>query len=64
MADRIIVIGGGVVGMSAAWALRKRGWDVTVVTERDPGYGASRIHADSRARIATWRELEFISSDS
>ena len=25
---------------------------------------ASRLHADSRARVATWRELEFISSDS
>jgi len=45
MANRIIVIGGGVVGLSAAWALRKRGWTVTVVTEREPGYGASRIHA-------------------
>ncbi len=45
MAQRIIVIGGGVVGLSAAWALRKRGWSVTVVTEREPGYGASRIHA-------------------
>lgn len=45
MAQRIVVIGGGVVGMSAAWALRKRGWDVTIVTERIPGFGASRVHA-------------------
>jgi D-amino-acid dehydrogenase len=45
MANRIIVIGGGVVGLSAAWALKKQGWTVTVVTEREPGYGASRIHA-------------------
>jgi D-amino-acid dehydrogenase len=45
MAQRVVVIGGGVVGLSAAWALRKRGWTVTVVTEREPGYGASRIHA-------------------
>lgn len=45
MAQRIVVIGGGVVGLSAAWALKKRGWEVTVVTDRDPGYGASRVNA-------------------
>jgi D-amino-acid dehydrogenase len=45
MAQRVVVIGGGVVGLSAAWALRKRGWTVTVVTERTPGFGASRVNA-------------------
>jgi hypothetical protein len=34
------------------------------ITPLEAKSGASRIHADSRARIATWRELEFISSDS
>lgn len=33
-------------------------------TSLEPKSGASRLHADSRARVATWRELEFISSDS
>ncbi|MEZ4531094.1 MAG: FAD-dependent oxidoreductase [Thermomicrobiales bacterium] len=45
MPDRVVVIGGGVVGLSSAWALRKRGWTVTVVTNRDFGYGASRVNA-------------------
>lgn len=45
MTQRVVVIGGGVVGLSAAWALRKRGWTVTVATEREPGFGASRVHA-------------------
>ncbi len=45
MAQRIVVIGGGVVGLSSAWALKKRGWNVTVVTDREPGYGASRVNA-------------------
>lgn len=45
MAQRVVVIGGGIVGLSAAWALRKHGWTVTVVTERAPGFGASRVNA-------------------
>ncbi|MCA9858063.1 MAG: FAD-dependent oxidoreductase, partial [Thermomicrobiales bacterium] len=45
MADRVVVIGGGIIGLSAAWALRKQGWTVTVVTNRDFGYGASRVNA-------------------
>jgi D-amino-acid dehydrogenase len=45
MADRVVVIGGGVVGLSSAWALKQRGWDVTVVTNREFGYGASRVNA-------------------
>ena len=34
MADRVIVLGGGVAGMSAAHELSERGFDVTVA--RDP----------------------------
>ncbi len=45
MAQRIVVIGGGIVGLSSAWALQKRGWRVTVVTDRDFGHGASRVNA-------------------
>ncbi len=45
MADRVIVIGGGIVGLSAAWQLKKRGWTVTLVTDRATGSGASRVNA-------------------
>jgi D-amino-acid dehydrogenase len=45
VANRVVVIGGGVIGLTAAWALRKRGWNVTVVTNREFGYGASRVNA-------------------
>jgi D-amino-acid dehydrogenase len=45
VANRIVVIGGGIVGLSSAWALKKSGWEVTVVTNRDFGYGASRVNA-------------------
>lgn len=45
MAKRIVVIGGGIVGLSSAWALQKRGWHVTVVTDREFGHGASHVNA-------------------
>jgi D-amino-acid dehydrogenase len=45
MTDRVVVIGAGVVGLCAAHALEKRGWKVTVVEARTPGYGASRVNA-------------------
>lgn len=45
MADRVVVIGAGIIGLCAAYALDKRGWQVTVVEARSPGYGASNINA-------------------
>lgn len=38
---RIAVVGAGVVGMTTAQALQKRGFAVTVVDAREPGMGAS-----------------------
>lgn len=43
--SRVVVIGGGVIGLTAAYALEKRGWQVTIVEERRPGHGASRVNA-------------------
>jgi glycine/D-amino acid oxidase-like deaminating enzyme len=37
----IVVIGAGIVGLCTAWELRKRGFDVVVVEQRFPTYGAS-----------------------
>ncbi|MXU64153.1 NAD(P)/FAD-dependent oxidoreductase [Oceanomicrobium pacificus] len=38
---RVTVIGAGIFGLCAAWHLRARGRDVTVVDRRGPGAGAS-----------------------
>lgn len=37
----IVVVGAGIVGLCTAWELRKRGFDVVVVEQRFPAYGAS-----------------------
>ena len=41
----VVIIGGGVIGLSAAWAMRKRGLDVTIVESGDGGGGASIVNA-------------------
>jgi glycine/D-amino acid oxidase-like deaminating enzyme len=40
-AGDIVVVGAGIVGLCTAWELRKRGFDVVVVEQRFPTYGAS-----------------------
>jgi uncharacterized protein with NAD-binding domain and iron-sulfur cluster len=42
MADRVIVLGGGVAGMSAAHELSERGFEVTVFETRDAAGGKAR----------------------
>jgi glycine/D-amino acid oxidase-like deaminating enzyme len=37
----IVVVGAGIVGLCTAWELRQRGFDVVLVDQRFPGYGAS-----------------------
>jgi D-amino-acid dehydrogenase len=41
----VIVIGGGLVGLSCAWFLRQAGLEVVVLERGDPGGGASRGNA-------------------
>ncbi|MDH6287154.1 NAD(P)/FAD-dependent oxidoreductase [Rhodococcus sp. NM-2] len=41
----VAVIGGGVVGMSTAWSLRRRGEDVTVIERGSLGQSASGVNA-------------------
>ena len=45
MAQKVVVIGAGIVGLTLAWSLERRGWQVTVLDARTPGYGASRVNA-------------------
>ncbi len=45
MRDRIVVVGGGLVGLSCAWFLRERGAEVLVLERGEPGGGASRGNA-------------------
>jgi D-amino-acid dehydrogenase len=42
---QVVVVGGGVIGLSTAYFLQKAGADVTVITAGDPGEGASAVNA-------------------
>jgi D-amino-acid dehydrogenase len=41
----VVIIGGGVIGLSAAWAMQKRGLEVTVVEAAAGSHGASIVNA-------------------
>lgn len=44
MSQRVIVIGGGVVGTACAYYLNRSGWDVTIVEQKSVGSGASHAN--------------------
>jgi glycine oxidase len=52
----VVVIGGGVVGLSCGWRLAQRGADVAVVERGEPGCGATRVAAGMLAPVG---ELTF-----
>jgi glycine oxidase len=52
----VLVIGGGVIGLSIAWRARQRGLDVTVLERDTTGAGTSRVAAGMLAPVA---EVEF-----
>jgi D-amino-acid dehydrogenase len=43
--SRTVVVGGGVIGLACAYALRKQGEEVTVVDAAEPGAGCSKGNA-------------------
>jgi len=54
----VIVVGGGVIGLSCAWRAAQRGLDVVVLERDRPGAGASGVAAGMLAPVgeATWGE--------
>jgi len=52
----VLVVGGGVIGLSCAWRLAQAGADVVVVERGDPGGGATRVAAGMLAPVG---ELSF-----
>src|SRR3989442_13730586 len=52
----LIVIGGGVIGLSVAWRARERGLAVTVLEREAAGSGTSRVAAGMLAPVS---EVEF-----
>ncbi len=52
----LLVIGGGVIGLSIAWRARERGMSVTVLDRDEAGSGTSRVAAGMLAPVA---EVEF-----
>lgn len=49
---RVLIVGGGVIGLSAAWRLARAGADVTVIERDRVAQGASRVAAGMLAPIA------------
>jgi glycine oxidase len=52
----VVVIGGGVIGLSCAWRLAQRGAEVVVLERGEPGSGATRVAAGMLAPVG---ELTF-----
>jgi len=52
----VVIVGGGVIGLSCAWRLAQRGARVAVVERGEPGSGATRVAAGMLAPVG---ELTF-----
>src|SRR4051794_680035 len=52
----VVVVGGGVIGLSCAWRAAQRGARVAVVERDEPGGGATRVAAGMLAPVG---ELSF-----
>jgi glycine oxidase len=52
----VVIVGGGIIGLAAAWRARQRGMAVTVLERDETGQGTSRVAAGMLAAVA---EVEF-----
>src|SRR5581483_7835122 len=63
----IAVIGGGIIGMSIAWRLAQRGWEVTLFEKRSLGSEASWAGAGMLSpggEIESWSPLATLAIES
>ena len=51
-ANRVTIIGAGLIGLATAWELLRRGWGVSVREEHEPGAGASGAAAGMLGAVA------------
>lgn len=54
----LVVVGGGIIGLSVAWEASRRGWEVLVIDRAEPGSGASSVAAGMLAPISEARPTE------
>jgi glycine oxidase len=54
----VVIIGGGVIGLAAAWRAAQRGHSVAVLEREEPGAGTSSVAAGMLAPIAEATPLE------
>lgn len=58
MPQRLVVVGGGVMGLGAAWVHAKQGWSVDLYEAERPGAGASGAAAGMLGVAAEWAPQE------
>ena len=60
MGEKIAVIGAGVMGLATAQALRRRGHDVVVFEQFEPGHARGSSHGRSRIFRLAYAEEEYV----
>ncbi|HEX6491737.1 MAG TPA: FAD-dependent oxidoreductase, partial [Gaiellaceae bacterium] len=60
MAERIAVIGAGVMGLATARALHRRGYETVVYEQFEPGHARGSSHGRSRIFRLAYAEPEYV----